>query len=800
MTSTTTLTTRSRQLMSIDEAAARASGLTAAQVAQRVEAGQRNDLPDTPTRSVREIIRANVLTPFNLLLGSLLVVILVVGPLNDALFGGVIIANTLIGIIQELRAKRTLDRLAILSAPHALVRRDGVVEQIAINQIVLDDVVELAPGDQVPVDGVVLVSNAMEVDESLLTGESDPVNKSAGDEVMSGSFVAAGGGVFQATRVGREAYAIQIAEEARRFTLARSELRSGIDLIVRIVGFAMIPTGVLLLFNQFRLKLGTDVAIRGTVAALVSMVPEGLILLTSMAFALGVIRLGKRNVVVQELPTVETLARVDVICLDKTGTLTEGALKLGELLPSPGVALADAQRLMGHIASSEESPNSTLRALCVGLGIEPGVVTAPTMSHQVPFSSARKWSSVTVEGQTLVLGAPDVVLRAITDSDELKATVETFATQGKRVLLLAVGPEPALGDELPGGLRPWCIALLEDRVRSDAGDTLRFFQSQNVIVKVISGDHPTTVAAVTRSTGLDLGEPVDAVTLPEENEALADVLTTSHIFGRVSPQQKRAMVKALQSRGHTVAMTGDGVNDVLALKDSDIGIAMGSGAQATRAAAQLVLLDGKFSALPEVVAEGRQVIANVERVSHLFLTKTVYAMLLALAVGVAGLPFPFLPRHLTLVGSLTIGIPAFFLALAPNTTRAQPNFVVRVMKFAAPAGLLCAAATFAGYYVAYIDKSLTLDQQRTTATLVLVALGILVLIKLASPLTAWRQLLIGSMVGCFSVALLTPLGREFFALTFPPPAILLAAAGIVALAWAIIEAVGHFTGWPQTAA
>ena len=772
--------------MTADPSPDRAQGLTGAQVSERRSRGQVNDLPTSTTRTTKEIIKGNVFTYFNFLLGGLMIVILAAGPANDALFGGVIVANTLIGIVQELRAKRTLDRLSVLSAPRAVVRRDGSPVEIAIEDVVLDDIVQLAPGDQLPVDGTLIENEAIEIDESLLTGESDAVAKVPGDAVMSGSFVAAGSGAMRATRVGRDAYASQVAEEARRFTLARSELRNGIDFIVRLVSILMIPTGILLLVNQIRLHLGIANAIGGTVAGVVAMVPEGLILLTSVAFAVSVVRLGKRNVLVQELPAVETLARIDVICLDKTGTLTEGALTLDRLVPGPGVSQDDAQRALAAVTAAESSPNATLRALAAGLSTGPD---SRTVAGHVPFSSGRKWSAVTFADQaTWVLGAPDIVMQAIPDVEALGEAVEVYATQGKRVLLLATGPNAPVGDLLPNGLRPHTLALLEDRVRPDAAEALAYFAAQGVAVKVISGDHPATVAAVARRTGLDFDDGVDAATLPEDNDDLAEAVETHSVFGRVTPQQKRAMVRAMQSRGHVVAMTGDGVNDVLALKDADIGIAMGSGAPATRSAAQLVLLDGKFSALPPVVDEGRRVIANIERVSNLFLTKTVYAMLLALAVGVAGLPFPFLPRHLTLVGGVTIGIPAFFLALAPNTRRAELHFVGRVMRFALPAGFLCAAATFGGYYLATLDSRLSLDQRRTTAALVLVSLGLLVLVRIASPMRGWQKGLVGAMAGLFALVLAVPAGRTFFALTLPPPHILLAGVGIVALSWWVMVA------------
>ncbi len=779
--------------MTTVEAAPHPRGLSAAEVSDRVARGLTNDLPEHPTRTTKEIVRANVFTYFNLLLGGLLVVILVVGPLNDALFGGVIVANTLVGVIQEVRAKRTLDKLAVLSTPRATVRREGDDTEVAVREVVLDDLLVLRPGDQIVVDGTVVEVTGLEVDESLLTGESDPVVKAVGDTVQSGSFVAAGGGVMRATRVGRDAYASQVAEEARRFTLARSELRSGIDWIVRLVSYLMIPTGGLLLFSQITGHAGIADALRATVAGVVAMVPEGLVLLTSVAFALGVVRLGKRRVLVQELPAIETLARVDVICLDKTGTITRGELTLAELVATDGASApgADAIAALAAVLAADPNPNATLRALHDGLAsrlASDAPSAAPTRA--VPFSSARKWSAASLtDGSTWVLGAPDVILRQMPGTADLAALIERRAAEGFRLVLLARSDEPLVGETLPAGLVPQLLAILQDEVRPDAPDTLRYFAEQGVAVKIISGDHPTTVAAVVRRAGLDVEGAIDASTLPSDVDGLADALEGGSVFGRVTPQQKRAMVKALQARSHVVAMTGDGVNDVLALKDADIGIAMGSGSAASRSAAQLVLLDGTFASLPPVVGEGRRVIANVERVANLFLTKTVYSMLLALAVGVVGLPFPFLPRHLTLVGTLTIGTPAFILALAPNSRRALPHFVARVFRFAAPCGLLAAAATFTAYYVSHIDGSLTLDQQRTTATLVLVALGLLILIQLASPLNPQRRLLVAAMATGFCLVLALPGGRTYFALSLPPLPILVGAIGLVAIsAWIMLLA------------
>ncbi|MEW6059667.1 MAG: HAD-IC family P-type ATPase [Actinomycetota bacterium] len=757
-------------------------GLSEAEVRERVERGEKNDVPATPSRTVKEIVRANVFTRFNALLGGLLVVILIVGPIQDALFGGVLIANSLIGILQELRAKRTLDKLAVLTAPKARIVRSGVVLELPVSSVVMDDVLELQPGDQVIVDGEVLEAQGLEVDESLLSGESEPVLKEVGNEVLSGSFVSAGGGRYRATRVGRAAYAVKLAEEARRFTLTRSELRAGIDRILQIVTWVIVPTAILLLISQLRSNHSIRAALRASVAGTVAMVPEGLVLLTSVAFAVGVVRLARRKVLVQELPAVEVLARVDTLCIDKTGTLTEGRLVVEEV-----EALTvghDQTQALAALAASDPHPNATLRAI----GEE--FARAPedwVKTDAVPFSSARKWSAASFGANgTWVLGAPDVLLADAPARDPIVAKAGAHAEAGRRVVLLARTPEALDEDRLPESLEPVAIVVLGDRAREDAAKTLQYFARQGVAVKVISGDHPETVAAIAARLGAKGADgAVDARLLPEEPAALAEVLDEHSIYGRVTPQQKRAMVKALQSRGHVVAMTGDGVNDVLALKDADIGIAMGSGSAATRAVAQLVLLSSTFDPLPAVVNEGRRVLGNIERTSNLYVTKTVYAMLLALGVGVGGLAFPFLPRHLTLIGSLTIGVPSFFLALAPNAERARRGFLQRVLRFTIPAGTLAAVATFLAYRLAVDEPGVTLTEARTTATMVLCWIGILVLTIIAAPLTRPRLVLVWSMVAAFVAVMLAPTARTFFALRPPPLIVWLAGFGIAALLWTL---------------
>ena len=758
-----------------------ARGLSAAEVAARVADGRTNDVPAAPSRTVAQIVRANIFTRFNAILGAMFAIIVVVGPVQDALFGFVLVANALIGIVQELRAKRTLDRLTLLTAPKAKVVRDGELREIQVGEVVQDDVLEAPSGAQIVVDGEVLTIDGLEVDESLLTGEADPVLKQPGDEVRSGSFVAAGIGRYRAVRVGHEAYAARIAQDARRYTVTRSELRSGIDTILTYVTYAIVPTAALLFFSQLRANGSWHEAVSGAVAGTVAMVPEGLVLLTSLAFAVAVVRLAQQRVLVQELQAVEGLARVDVLCVDKTGTLTEGKLSVERLDPVEGAEAAAAERALAALAAHDTSPNATMRAIG---GRYPDAPPGWRVADAVPFSSARKWSGIAFEGEgAWLLGAPDVLLQGRLGHDEVLAAVDTEADRGHRVVLLAHADALA-EDRLPATLVPFAMIVLGDLPRPDAADTLRYFAEQHVTVKVISGDDPRTVGAIAARLGLEGAEdPFDARSLPEDEGELAAIVEQHSVFGRVTPQQKRAMVKALQRLGHTVAMTGDGVNDALALKDADIGIAMGSGSDATRAVAQLVLLDSTFDALPPVVAEGRRVLGNIERTSGLYLTKTVYAMLLSLAVGVAGFVFPFLPRHLTLIGALTIGIPSFFLALAPNTDLFRPGFVPRVMRFAIPAGTLAAIATFLAYALARDEPGVSLMEAQTTAVMVLTWIGLLVLSILAAPLTRARLALIWTMAGLFLLCLNLEVTRTFFALEPPPLIVWLAAFGIAAITW-----------------
>lgn len=771
------------------EAARVEGGLNDAEVRQRVEAGLVNHVPERPSRTTSEIIRANVVTRFNILLGALLLVTLIVlQQPRDALFGIVLVTNSAIGIIQELRAKRTLDRLELVAAPRVSVVRSGLVTERPVDQVVVDDLVELRPGDQLVVDGVVVSSAGLEIDESLLTGEADPVHKDVDDECLSGSFVAAGSGRYRATKVGEDSYAARLSSAAKRFTLVRSELRDGIDRILGIVSWVVVPMGVLVVWSAMD-GGGTFVeGLGGAVAAGVAMVPQGLVLLASIAFAAGVIRLGKRNVLVQELPAIEGLARVDTICFDKTGTLTAGHLVVDEVLT---LADVDPRPALAAIAAAEEHPNITMQAIAAAFPDRP----ERGIQAQVPFSSARKWSGVTFYGgATWVIGAPDVVAPRDQRSREV---VSEVSGDGSRVLLLASGEHVLDGAALPRDLKPVAVVVLSDQVRVDAVETLRYFAEQGIRVKVLSGDHPDTVAAIATQVGVPGAmDAVDARYLPRDGEDFADVVDSATVFGRVSPQQKREMVRALQYRGHVVAMTGDGVNDVLALKESDIGVAIGTGAPASRAVAQLVLIDGQFATLPDILGEGRRVTTNIERVANLFITSTVYALGLSLAIVLSSLPFPFLARHLTLVGSVTVGIPSFFLALAPSRRRARPGFMGRVLKFAIPVGAVATLATFAGYWLADSEGS-TIAQSRTTATLILAAVGLFALGIVSRPLVPWKKGLIATMSGLLVLSMAVPALRDFFALDLPRPVVLLSAVGIVAITGLIMVFALRAVGWAR---
>ncbi len=782
------------------------TGLSDADVAQRVAAGQTNDVPTRAARSVSEIVRANVFTRINAILGTLFLIVLATGSVINGLFGLLIVANSAIGIIQELRAKQTLDRLAIVGQAKPLVRRQSGTQERSPAEVVLDDVIELGAGDQIVVDGIVVEAANLEVDESLLTGEADAIDKDRGDIVMSGSFVVAGSGSYRATKVGREAYAAQLADEASKFTLVKSELRSGINTILRFITYLLWPAGALIIYTQLFTVTGVGwkESVLRTVGALVPMVPEGLVLMTSLAFAVGVVRLGRRQCLVQELPAIEGLARVDVVCADKTGTLTENGMRVSDLST---FTTDDAASVLAQMAADDVRPNASMAAIAEAYKLPPGW----TQTANAPFKSATKWSGVSYgEHGNWVLGAPDVLLAAGSPEAE---QAEQIGAQGLRVLLLGSSDRSVDAPDAPGEVTPAALVTLEQRVRPDAGETLEYFAQQHVSVKVISGDNAVSVGAVAGSLGLH-GETLDARHLPDDPEQLAETVSEYTTFGRVRPDQKRAMVHALQSRGHTVAMTGDGVNDVLALKDADIGVAMGSGSSATRAVAQIVLLDNKFATLPYVVGEGRRVIGNIERVSNLFLTKTVYSVLLAVLVGLAGLSarffgtepvlYPFQPIHVTIAAWFTIGIPAFVLSLAPNNERAHHGFVRRVMTAALPSGLVVGAATFTSYLLAYHGKFATTVEQNQASTAALITLlvsAVWVLAVVARPYQWWRVALVAVSALAYVVIFSIPWAQQQFMLDPSNLALTSAAVGIGLVGAGAIEVLwwlqGRWLGEPR---
>jgi cation-transporting ATPase E len=775
-------------------------GLSDVEVAQRVAAGNSNAVREHATRSVAQIVRANVFTRINAILGVLLMIVLATGSLINGMFGLLIIANSVIGMVQEIRAKQTLDRLAIVGQAKPLVRRQSGTRALSPTEVVLDDIIELGPGDQVVVDGEIVEESNLEIDESLLTGEADAITKAKGDAMMSGSFVVAGSGAYRATRVGPQAYAAKLAGEASKFTLVKSELRNGINRILQFITYLLVPAGLLTIYTQlFTTHAGWRQSVLRTVGALVPMVPEGLVLMTSLAFAVGVIRLGQRRCLVQELPAIEGLARVDVVCADKTGTLTENGMRVADVeeLAAQPDTVAD---VLAALAAADPRPNASMQAIAAAYSEPPGWIVTAT----APFKSATKWSGVSYRGHgNWVIGAPDVLLDP---SSATAAQAERIGARGLRVLLLGAGDVAVGHPDAPGRVTPVALVVLEQKVRPDARETLDYFAAEGVSLKVISGDNAVSVGAVAARLGLH-GETIDARQLPTDPAELADVLEQGTTFGRVRPDQKRAIVHALQSHGHTVAMTGDGVNDVLALKDADIGVAMGAGSPASRAVAQIVLLDNKFATLPYVVGEGRRVIGNIERVANLFLTKTVYSVLLALLVGTEcllarlvkadPLLYPFQPIHVTIAAWFTIGIPSFILSLAPNNERAHPGFVRRVLTAALPSGLIVGLATFASYLVAYHGRHATFQQQEQASTAALITLlttALWVLAVVARPYQWWRLALV-IVSGLAYVAIFSiPLTRREFLLDPSNLVVTSAALGIGLLGAAAIEALWWIRG------
>ncbi len=745
-------------------------GLTAADVERETLAGRVNTQPDRTSRSYAGIVRHNVLTRFNAIITALAVVVLVFGHPIDAIFAGVMVVNTAIGIIQEVRAKRTLDRLRLLVAPTATAHRGGRWVVVAPEQLVVGDVLALTAGDQVPVDAIVLAVTGLEVDESALTGEADPVTKRTGDEVRSGSLVIAGRGAVRATRVGEETWIHQLVVEAKEFVLASSELRRGVDRILQLVGWSIAPLAGLLVWSQLRDDGSVAEGLVSAVAGVVGLVPQGLVLLVSMALAVAVIRLARHHVVVQELHAVEGLARVDVLCLDKTGTLTTGAMHLDRIELLDSATHDEVTSALAALAAAEPTPTSTLTA--AGRGIAPDW----RLISQTPFSSARKWSGATFDpGGTWIVGAPEIVLDGRHPmAPPIREMVAASTADARRVLLVARSRFVLEDHELPADVSPVALVVLAEELRPDAAATMRYFAQQQVEIKIVSGDNPVTVATVAQRLGIEGADrhvDLRSIDLDGDAQRVAELVRATTVFGRVQPHQKRQLVDVLQGLGHTVAMTGDGVNDIPALKRADIGIAMDTATSATKAVSQLVLVDGRFDHLPAVVAEGRRVITNMERVSALFLTKTVYAAIFALVIGVWGAAYPFLPRHLSLVSELTIGVPAFALSFRSADRPYRPGFLARVMRFAAPAGTTAAVVTLTGYWIVRSPAAqATLEEARTAATLTLLVVASWILYLLMQPIDRFDAIVLGGLAAVLAVILASELGRTFYAIDWPPPA------------------------------
>ena len=695
------------------------TGLTDEQVNARIAEGKVNADENPNTRTYKQIVRENTLTFFNFLNLVLLVLVLLVGSYKNAFFVCIIIINTLIGIAQEIRAKKTIDKLAILTARKSVVIREGQKWTVPTEELVLDDVVCLKTGDQVPADARIL-EGSLEVNESLLTGESDNLPKNEGDELFSGSFVTSGEACCQIIHVGKDNYAAQITSEAKEFKRHNSELKNSLNAILKVISIIIVPLGALLFYKQYYIVGDTfRDSVVSMVAGVLGMIPEGLVLLTSVALTLGALVLANKKTLVQELYCIETLARVDTLCLDKTGTITEGTMCVERVEPyvstgrvetaatesepseSPeaeaqGQVAADPafgddiNTVMGNMMYVLKDQNATIDALRKCFPARQGM----TLEHVIPFSSDRKYSgAVFKEKGTYLMGAAQFLFPE--DNEELTEKCQAYAEEGLRVLVLAHSSQNAEGTELPEGLEPLALMLLTDVIREEAPDTLAFFDSQEVDLKVISGDDPVTVAAIARRAGLKNADSyVDATTLTTEEE-LQDAVAQYSVFGRVTPQQKKAMVQALQSQGHTVAMTGDGVNDVLALKEADCSIAMAQGSDAAKNIANVVLLDSNFASMPHIVNQGRRVVNNIRTAASMFLIKTMFSVMLSLLTIFFGNAYPFEPIQMSLISACAVGIPTFLLAQENNYEKIDHTFLRHVFINAFPAAITITFCVFA---------------------------------------------------------------------------------------------------------
>lgn len=728
-------------------------GLTNEEVKQRIEKELVNYDTTTPSKSIKQILIENSCTLFNFINIILGIAIIVVGSYKNLLFLGVVICNTLISTIQEIRAKKTVDKLSIISSSKAKVIRDGKTKDIHINEVVLDDVIIYELGDQIIADSKIL-DGICEVDESFITGESKTITKKTGDMVLSGSFIVSGNVTAKVIHVGIDNYTSIISHDAKMMNKEiNSEIMRSLNKIVKYVSITLIPIGILLLLNQFDVASNTTQnAVVKVVAALIGMIPEGLILLVSTVLAISVIKLSKYKVLVQDLYSLETLARVDTLCLDKTGTITEGKMEVYDIKPVNKHTMDEIDFIMEALSTNLKDNNPTFKAINEKYGNS----SLKKASDIIPFSSDRKYSGIKLNDVTYLIGAPEFILED--EFSSYKKEIDDLSKENRVLALVCL--KNSKKDVM-------ALILIRDKIRKEAINTIEFFKNNDVSLKVISGDNPKTVEAIARSVGIQVNGVFDA-RLIDENSDINNIVEENNIFGRVKPDQKRLLIRALKNNGHVVAMTGDGVNDVLALKESNCGIAMNSGADAARNVSELVLLDSNFDAMPEVVKEGRRTINNVERSATLFLSKTMYATLLALLFIFINYSYPFQPIQMTLINTLTIGGPAFILALEPNHDLVKGKFLINVISKAIPSGITTVINILILVFIASL-LGISTSQTSTIAVIITGYTALLLIYRISKPLNVLRKLLLILISLIFVIVLLTPLSRRIFSLEFLTP-------------------------------
>ena len=725
---------------------------------------------------------------FNLILAAFGTLTLIFGDPRDALFLGIIVANSAIGIVQEVRAKRALDRLALLVAPSATVRRDGLTRALPREQLVVDDVVIVQPGDQLIADGTLSSATDLRLDQSVLTGESEPVGHVAGDAVLSGAFVVEGTGTYRVTAVGEQSFAARVTGQARSFRHPRSPLERAINrLLYALVGL-VIGLGALLGYSLYHRHAPVHTAVATSAAGVVTLVPEGLMVLVSLTYAAAAVRMSRRGVLAQQLNAIESLASVDTICVDKTGTLTGSALRVVEAIPGGQATDRRLTAALTTLAAGASTQNLTLRAIADAYPAD-----APQVSGEVPFSSRRRSSAIQTADGIFYLSAPGRIPVGSLDD------VARRQTSGRRVLAVAEGSAPLPSDvpeDPPAKLEPLGLVVLAEELRPNVNATIAFLREQEVEIKVLSGDAPETVAAIARDVGIPVAGVRDGSSIPEDPEARRRFAADATVVGRISPDGKQAIVQALAEQGRYVAMVGDGVNDVPALKSARLAIAQGSGTQMARTVSDLVLVSGDFATVPPLVAEGRRALRNLQRVTKLYVTKSAFAAFLILTIGTSSDAYPLLPRHLSLAASLTIGIPTFFLALAPSSGPWRPDGFVRgVARFAIPAGVLVGTGLVAGYLFSVHDLNLSVADARTVALTTLVANGLYLVMALEAGGSRRRSTLVAGMcavmASLYVAALLLPAARSFFALTVPGPEMIVTALAASAVSIGALALSGY---------